>query len=117
MKKRVYTAFWSLLIFLMMDLYLWANAYVPITNHLYRIASLAPAVHVNGKLLIYNGTLNFTSVPMIPYKESDEAHQLFQTQESPYINAPSDNNTVSWIVLPYSNEKAFMYSYPKNLWE
>ncbi|WP_026174159.1 hypothetical protein, partial [Effusibacillus pohliae] len=87
------------------DLTVWWRGGVPVMNHIYRIVSGAPNVHLNGTTLLYSGT--FKESKFAPYKRSDEGVQLYKAAGIP------EGVTRHWIFIPRDDKPAYRYKFPE----
>src|SRR5688572_8852096 len=106
-RRRMVTFVIVLLLFIATETILLSNEQVTITNHLYRIVSGAPTVHLDGKLLYYNGTFEASPDYFEPFRNSDEGIELYKAG-----GIPNEMNVPPWVYISRDDASAYRYSYP-----
>lgn len=106
MKKKVRLFVLLIILFAGIEIFLMYSSRVPLTNQIYRVVSGAPAVHLNGKLLYYHGTLEMDHNHLVLYKQSDEYIDLYIVREVPEGMRPP------WVHVLKKDNLSYRYSFP-----
>lgn len=65
------------------EVLLLAGSRVTLSNRAHRLIARAPAVHVNGQLLVYHGHVPVDAASLEAYKTSDEGYELWKAKGTP----------------------------------
>ncbi|MGF7036091.1 hypothetical protein J2T17_007142 [Paenibacillus mucilaginosus] len=110
MKKNiVLSAFILLLLAIGADVYLLFNAKIPFSNILYRNATGAPEILLNGVALFYKGEVEKKDTDLVQFQLSDTGDPLFKDRGIP----EGKPKTPPFIYLKGENQKVYLYKYPK----
>ncbi len=90
------------------DLILLSTSRVPLLNRAYRVLYGAPAVHIDGQLLMFSGAAPAAPEYLEPVTDSDEGIRLYRVRETP--------DGSQYLLVPRPGALSYRYQRPRPPW-